>query len=333
MTDRYRWPPEIQREIERTAESLRQLTSSAAIDLQRQLDSSAVHAAIRQVEESAVEQVRRYLDSMRRQTVAFEMLEARINSPVIEAIRGFDAQHAAFRDQLQRTIAPLPDISAWSIGLETSRIRLDYEAQWAAINSAVRDATLLWTSPLPEREHRAEDDEEHPSSSPPSEQILRSVPAAARPALESVDLLPLRVLDRIYNAPRAIHQLTPRQFEELVAEILHELQFERIELTPRSADKGRDVVATKRVNGLPLLFAFECKKNAPSRKVGVGVVRTLLGTVNQSSTKADVGVLVTTSTFTRGAQNFFLTETRIKGRDFDGIVEWLNEIQHLRRDA
>ena len=333
MPNPYDLPPHIHREIERTVESLRQHQSSAAIEIQRQLDQSAVHAVARQLEDSAVEGVRRYLEDIRRQAMAFELLETRLNSPVLEALRAFDEQHAAYREQLQRTITPLPSVAGLSAAFDASPFRSDYEHQWAAINNAIREAKLVWSSPLPKREKRADGTTKKAQPESPSEQILRSAPASARPALESVDLLPLRVLDRIYNAPRAVHLLTPRQFEELIAEILHELQFEQIELTPRSADKGRDVVATKRVNGLPLLFAFECKKNSPDRKVGVGVVRTLFGTVNQASTRADVGVLVTTSTFTRGAQNFFVTEARIKGRDFNGIVDWLDEIKHLRRDA
>lgn len=332
MSSPFYLPPHIQREIERAVESLRQYRSSAAIDIQKLLENSAVHAAARHLENSAMEGVRRHLEDIRRQAVAFELLEARLNSPVVEALRAFDEQHAAYRDQLQRTIAPLPGAAGMPAAFGTSRFLIDYEHQWAAINDAIRQANLLWSAPLPRRERRSERSTKAPPE-PPSKQILRSAPESTRSALESVDLLPLRVLDRIYNAPRAIHQLTPRQFEDLVAEILDELAFEQIELTPRSADKGRDVVAIKRVHGLPLLFAFECKKNSPDRRVGLGVVRTLLGTVSQASTRADIGVLVTTSTFTRGAQNFFVTEARVKGRDFDGIIDWLNEIRRLRRDA
>ena len=74
---------------------------------------------------------------------------------------------------------------------------------------------------------------------------------------------------------------------------------------------------------IPILFAFECKryKNA----VGPDIMRALLGTTTYRETRANTGVLVTTSTFSPGAQRFILTEPSVEGRDFDGIVDWLRE--------
>ena len=96
-------------------------------------------------------------------------------------------------------------------------------------------------------------------------------------------------------------------------------------MTPRSGDKGRDVLATKRVHGISILFAFECKRFAPSRAVGVGVARALLGVVTHGDTRANVGVLVTTSRFTKGARRFILTEPSLDSRDFEGVANWLHE--------
>lgn len=337
MTENYRWPPDIEEALDRTLDSLRrEFDTSAFYAAQRHIEESAAQLVSLQLENSAVESVRRYLDGIQQQKLAFEVLEARINSPVADALRDLDVQHAEFRSQIAQTIAPLPDLSAWRSSLigDFQGLR-DVSAVFGSINQAVERASLLWSTPLPapRSKPRAEKGSEEPPSTPPSEQLVQIVPAEALSRLKSVDLLPLRVLDRIYLSPKAIHQLTPRQFEQLVAEILEELGFQGIELTPRSGDKGRDVVALQRVNGIPILFAFECKRNAPHRKIGVGVVRTLLGTINQASTRADVGVLVTTSTFTQGAQNFFLTEARIKGRDFNGVTEWLEEISRLRDGA
>jgi hypothetical protein len=39
--------------------------------------------------------------------------------------------------------------------------------------------------------------------------------------------------------------------------------------------------------------------------------------------RASMGVLVTTSKFTKGARYYILTKTSVEGRDFDGVVEWL----------
>lgn len=336
MNGKYAWPPGIDRSMERAFNTLwRQLKSSGALAAQRQLEASGAHLVAQQLENSAVESVRKYLESTQHQRLAFEVLEAQFRSPVADAIRALDAQHASFLSHLERTIAPLPDVSRWQDFISGEYFKLhNVAAAFESISRAVEKATLLWSSELPEfLELDSEESLTEPAARTPAQHLRRTVPADALVRLESVDFLPLRVLDHIYRAPKLIHQLTPRQFEQLVAEILEELGFQGVELTPRSGDKGRDVVASKHVNGVPILFAFECKKQKPQRKVGVGVARALLGTLNQSTTRANVGVLVTTSTFTRGAQNFFLTEAQVKGRDFRGVVEWLEEIERLRRGA
>ena len=94
---------------------------------------------------------------------------------------------------------------------------------------------------------------------------------------------------------------------------------------PSSGDEGRDVLATKRVHGLSILFAFECKRYAADRPVGPGIARALLGTITHGATRANKGVLVTTSRFTPAARSFIITEPSLDGRDFDGILEWLRE--------
>lgn len=42
-------------------------------------------------------------------------------------------------------------------------------------------------------------------------------------------------------------------------------------------------------------------------------------------TRANNGVLITTSTFTPAASSFILTEPNLDGEDFDGVVAWLQE--------
>jgi restriction endonuclease Mrr len=128
-----------------------------------------------------------------------------------------------------------------------------------------------------------------------------------------------------------MYRLSPRQFEEFVAEILDGLGFAEILLTPRRGDRGRDIVAVKRVEGIPVVFAFECKRYSATRKIGVGICRSLLGTISQSASTANVGVLVTTSTFTKGASEFFLTEASVKGRDFNGVVDWIEDVKLKQR--
>lgn len=137
-----------------------------------------------------------------------------------------------------------------------------------------------------------------------------------------VQLLPLRVLDAIAEQPELMRGLDPRDFEKLVAELLNSLGFENIILTPRSGDGGRDVLATKFTAGIPLLFSFECKRYA--NKIGLDIMRGLLGSVAHGPTKANKGVLVTISSFTSGASDFIVSEPLVDGKDFNDLVGWLS---------
>ena len=85
------------------------------------------------------------------------------------------------------------------------------------------------------------------------------------------------------------------------------------------------MVATQQVNEIPVLCAFECKRYAEDNRVGVAALRGLLGTIAHHRTKANIGVLVTTATFTRGSREFIISEALIDGRDFNDIVKWLRE--------
>lgn len=151
------------------------------------------------------------------------------------------------------------------------------------------------------------------------------MPEEARRRLLQVEFWPVRVIQEIRQRPEMMRKLSPREFEEMTAELLNGLGFENVILTPRSGDGGRDVVAVRRVKGIPLLFAFECKRYAEGRRVQLATLRALLGTVSHARTKANIGVLVTTSRFSRGAREFILSEALIDGKDFADLVRWLRQ--------
>jgi hypothetical protein len=157
------------------------------------------------------------------------------------------------------------------------------------------------------------------------EQLVAVVPADVLSKLKSVDFFPLSALDEILRSPDAMRFLSAHDFERFTAALIDQLGFEDVKVTPRSGDQGRDILAVKRLHGISILFAFECKRYKSDSPVGPDILRALLGTMRHGRTEANKGVLVTTSTFTSGARNFLLTEPAIDGRDFDGIVEWLKE--------
>jgi len=142
-----------------------------------------------------------------------------------------------------------------------------------------------------------------------------------------VDRLPLRLLSKILSNPKDIRNITPRQFEEFIAELLSELGFNNVILTPRSGDGGKDIIASHSVQGIPLTFYFECKKYAESNKIQLDTMRSLLGTVAHDSRKVNKGILVTTSTFTKGCKEFIMAESRVDGKDYDGVLGWIEELR------
>lgn len=108
-------------------------------------------------------------------------------------------------------------------------------------------------------------------------------------------------IERILVNNERIYDLTPRDFEGLVAEVFRENGFDVV-LTQQTRDGGSDIIATYSLGGMPYLVLIECKKYSPNNKVGVSLVRSFLGV--QMDQKANKGVIVTTSTFTRDARVF-----------------------------
>lgn len=143
--------------------------------------------------------------------------------------------------------------------------------------------------------------------------------------LKSVNFLPFDLLRTLQRHPQMMREMSPRDFEVLVAELLTRLEFQ-VELTPKSNDGGKDIVGFRMVNGIQIKFYFECKKYAESNKVGVGELRSLLGTVNGHGAQANIGVLVTTSTFTKGSIELMAADARLNGKDFDDLKVWLSDI-------
>ncbi|MFN3509678.1 MAG: restriction endonuclease [Allorhizobium sp.] len=151
-----------------------------------------------------------------------------------------------------------------------------------------------------------------------------------RSLLKGVNFLPFDLLRTLQQHPKMMREMNPRDFEVLVAELLTRLEFQ-VELTPRSNDGGKDIVGYRMVNGIPLKFYFECKRYAESNKVGVAELRSLLGTVNGHGSQANIGVLVTSSKFTKGSIELMGADARLDGKDFDDLQTWLNDIMTDRR--
>lgn len=132
------------------------------------------------------------------------------------------------------------------------------------------------------------------------------------------------LLGSIVRNPADLLCMSPRKFEEFVAGVWEELGYE-VELTVRTRDGGRDVIAVRRAEA-HLRFLIECKRYSPENKVDVSLVRSLYGIVRDEN--ATKGILATTSSFTRGAKTFLdRHKWELDGTDFEGIVKWVRRAQ------
>jgi len=125
--------------------------------------------------------------------------------------------------------------------------------------------------------------------------------------------------------PSEIFKIPPSKFEEVVAEILRDLGYQ-VELTKHTRDNGIDIIAISRQTKLKLneKYLVQCKRNAPSNKVGLAVVHELLGV---GAEEPHTGLIIaTTSTFTHPARDLAAKETvkwHLHLRDYDDIRKWL----------
>jgi restriction system protein len=133
------------------------------------------------------------------------------------------------------------------------------------------------------------------------------------------------LLKKLAKDPKLLYELSPRLFEQVVAELLERMGYE-VTLTPASRDGGKDVYAASRNALGSFLYIVECKKYAPDNLVGVSLVRQLYGVVQAE--KATAGILATTSFFTKDAKEFQgQVAFQISLQDYLGIQKWLQSAE------
>ena len=131
--------------------------------------------------------------------------------------------------------------------------------------------------------------------------------------------------------PEALYSISPRTFEELIAELLRREGMKTV-LTPPTRDGGRDVlVMSSSVIG-ELLFLVECKRYAPNRPVDVSIVRELFGVLGHE--RATGALIATTSYFTEAALKFRKPiQYQMGFKDYDAIRTWLARAASLKSNA
>jgi hypothetical protein len=271
---------------------------------------------------------------------------------------------AASASYLKRTAVPagqIADLVGWAHGnpsaLQGAADCLlsyrDPSVTWADLVRYLRTISLTWESPPAEPSGRA--------PVPVDESVLSPVQAAseeltslidepssagltdaqvhevatevfARHGLEvapspivRVSLVPDDLLHSLASDPARMRDLPSRRFEELIAELLDRRGYE-VELTPETRDGGYDILARRTDDLAEVMFLVECKRYAEKQHVGVGLVRNLYGTVQQS--RATGGILVTTSSFTPDAQSFqHAVAHQLQLHDYADLSRWLQGSQ------
>ncbi|WP_256815811.1 restriction endonuclease [Cytobacillus sp. Bac17] len=123
--------------------------------------------------------------------------------------------------------------------------------------------------------------------------------------------------------PELMQKIDPRKFEELVAELFNRKGYD-VSLTQRTRDGGKDIYAIKNDSIASTLFVIETKRYSKTNKVGVEIVRSLYGV--KTAERANVGMIVTTSSFTKAAIDFASPlNYELSLRDFENLKEWLKE--------
>lgn len=121
--------------------------------------------------------------------------------------------------------------------------------------------------------------------------------------------------------PEDLRRMDPRKFEELMARIFVDQGY-HVELTPPTCDGGRDLMLVQKASIGSILTVVECKRYSEKRPVGVEIVRSLYGVVEEE--RANKGLVATTSHFTSGAVDFRdRLRYRLELADYKRICDWL----------
>jgi restriction system protein len=104
----------------------------------------------------------------------------------------------------------------------------------------------------------------------------------------------IRLLASLKSDPNAMYQISPRELEELIAAAYDLAGFDEVILTPRSGDRGRDVIATKK-GVVQVRVLDQAKRYAHGHEVSYDAIRAFLFVL--AADRASKGFITTTSCF------------------------------------
>lgn len=119
---------------------------------------------------------------------------------------------------------------------------------------------------------------------------------------------------------RMIRDMSPREFEMFIAELYKNLGY-TVELTPESADGGKDVILYD--NDGSIIYV-ECKHFAENNYVGREICQKLIGSITIDG--VDSGVIVCTGKFHKNAWEVYSKVDNLELIDMRGIMRIVREI-------
>lgn len=130
------------------------------------------------------------------------------------------------------------------------------------------------------------------------------------------------LLSRLQDKKTNLDELTWREFETLIAELLG-LDGYTVQQMRGTKDGGADVIAIKHIEGAGVFKTiWQAKKSGIRRKVGLSVVRELADSrLEHAASKA---IIVTSSYLTKGALDRIRRDNYILGKvDRDDLKSWI----------
>jgi HJR/Mrr/RecB family endonuclease len=138
--------------------------------------------------------------------------------------------------------------------------------------------------------------------------------------IQIASLVDRALIERLQQYPDDLRVIDRHRFEQLIAELFSGFGYE-VELTQRTRDGGKDIIAIKR-SEIDLRFLIECKRPDPGNPVGIKTVRELYGVkVDDGASKA---ILATTTYFSPDAKIFSEKHRwELELKDFEAINGWI----------
>ena len=146
--------------------------------------------------------------------------------------------------------------------------------------------------------------------------------------IQYIEIPWLAIAEEILRNPEFLFEFDPRKFEEFIAASYDREGWEA-ELTPRSADGGRDVIATRNDFGSIRVYD-EVKRYGKGERVAAEKVRALSGVVHGHQ-NVSKGIVTTTAKFAPGVWTdpaiAPLMPHRLELRDGERLIKWIASLR------